>query len=137
MGALSIHLRVRECGPEKQALLGLDALGTRSESSVEPTQGTCWEIAASQSVRRVKSLTVSAATVSALLWPDEQRRVIAERHKRDGPADHAPVRPRLPRYRSRVFRLEELIRRMQALPDVWFATHQDMALHAKVQMQTR
>jgi peptidoglycan/xylan/chitin deacetylase (PgdA/CDA1 family) len=47
------------------------------------------------------------------------------------------MHPHVIGYRSRMFILEELIRHMQALPDVWFATHRDVALHAKAQMQTR
>lgn len=46
------------------------------------------------------------------------------------------MHPHVIGYRSRMFILEELIRHMQALPDVWFATHRDVALHAKAQMQT-
>jgi peptidoglycan/xylan/chitin deacetylase (PgdA/CDA1 family) len=46
------------------------------------------------------------------------------------------MHPHVIGYRSRMFILEELIRHMQALPDVWFATHRDVALHAKTQMQT-
>ena len=41
------------------------------------------------------------------------------------------MHPHVITYRSRMFILEELIRHMQALPDVWFATHRDVALHAK------
>jgi peptidoglycan/xylan/chitin deacetylase (PgdA/CDA1 family) len=44
------------------------------------------------------------------------------------------MHPHVIGYRSRMFILEELIRHMQALPDVWFATHRDVALHAKAQM---
>ena len=47
------------------------------------------------------------------------------------------MHPHVIGYRSRMFILEELIRHMQALPDVWFATHRDVALHAKSQMQAR
>jgi peptidoglycan/xylan/chitin deacetylase (PgdA/CDA1 family) len=46
------------------------------------------------------------------------------------------MHPHVIGYRSRMFILEELIRHMQALPDVWFATHWDVALHAKAQMPT-
>jgi peptidoglycan/xylan/chitin deacetylase (PgdA/CDA1 family) len=46
------------------------------------------------------------------------------------------MHPHVIGYRSRMFILEELIRHMQALPDVWFATHRDVALHAKAQMPT-
>ena len=46
------------------------------------------------------------------------------------------MHPHVIGYRSRMFILEELIRHMQALPDVWFATHRDVALHAKAQMRT-
>ena len=41
------------------------------------------------------------------------------------------MHPHVIGYRSRMFILEELVRHMQALPDVWFATHRDVALHAK------
>ena len=41
------------------------------------------------------------------------------------------MHPHVIGYRSRMFILEELIRHMQALPDVWFATHRDVALHVK------
>ena len=44
------------------------------------------------------------------------------------------MHPHVITYRSRMFILEELIRHMQALPDVWFATHRDVALHAKALM---
>ena len=44
------------------------------------------------------------------------------------------MHPHVIAYRSRMFILEELIRHMQALPDVWFATHRDVALHAKALM---
>ena len=44
------------------------------------------------------------------------------------------MHPHVIGYRSRMFILEELIRHMQALPDVWFATHRDVALHAKTYM---
>ena len=46
------------------------------------------------------------------------------------------MHPHVIGYRSRMFILEELIRHMQALPDVWFATHRDVALHAKAQTET-
>ena len=46
------------------------------------------------------------------------------------------MHPHVIGYRSRMFILEELIRHMQALPDVWFATHRDVALHAKAQIET-
>ena len=41
------------------------------------------------------------------------------------------MHPHVIGYRSRMFILEELIRHMQAKPGVWFATHRDVALHAK------
>ena len=41
------------------------------------------------------------------------------------------MHPHVIAYRSRMFILEELIRHMQAMPDVWFATHRDVALHVK------
>ena len=41
------------------------------------------------------------------------------------------MHPHVIGYRSRLFILEELIRHMQSLPGVWFATHQDVALHVK------
>lgn len=44
------------------------------------------------------------------------------------------MHPHVITYRSRMFILEELIRHMQALPGVWFATHRDVALHAKALM---
>ena len=44
------------------------------------------------------------------------------------------MHPHVITYRSRMFILEELIRHMQALPDVWFATHRDVALYAKALM---
>ena len=44
------------------------------------------------------------------------------------------MHPHVIGYRSRMFILEELIRHMQARPGVWFATHRDVALHAKAQM---
>lgn len=44
------------------------------------------------------------------------------------------MHPHVIGYRSRMFILEELIRHMQSLPDVWFATHRDVALHAKALM---
>ena len=44
------------------------------------------------------------------------------------------MHPHVIGYRSRMFILEELIRHMQARAGVWFATHRDVALHAKAQM---
>ena len=44
------------------------------------------------------------------------------------------MHPHVIGYRSRMFILEELIRHMQAMPDVWFATHRDVAIQAKVLM---
>ena len=44
------------------------------------------------------------------------------------------MHPHVIGYRSRMFILEELIRHMQAKPGVWFATHRDVALHAKAQL---
>lgn len=44
------------------------------------------------------------------------------------------MHPHVIGYRSRMFILEELVRHMQAMPDVWFATHRDVALHAKALM---
>ena len=44
------------------------------------------------------------------------------------------MHPHVIGYRSRLFILEELIRHMQSRPGVWFATHRDVALHAKAQM---
>ena len=44
------------------------------------------------------------------------------------------MHPHVIGYRSRMFILEELIRHMQAKAGVWFATHRDVALHAKAQM---
>ena len=44
------------------------------------------------------------------------------------------MHPHVIGYRSRMFILEELVWHMQALPDVWFATHRDVALHAKTLM---
>jgi peptidoglycan/xylan/chitin deacetylase (PgdA/CDA1 family) len=44
------------------------------------------------------------------------------------------MHPHVIGYRSRLFILEELIRHMQSRPGVWFATHRDVALHAKSQM---
>jgi peptidoglycan-N-acetylglucosamine deacetylase len=41
------------------------------------------------------------------------------------------MHPHVIGYRSRLFILEELIRHMQSLPGVWFATHRDVALHVK------
>ncbi|HVE47981.1 MAG TPA: polysaccharide deacetylase [Casimicrobiaceae bacterium] len=45
------------------------------------------------------------------------------------------MHPHVIGYRSRMFILEELIEHMQAKPGVWFATHRDVALHAKAQME--
>jgi len=44
------------------------------------------------------------------------------------------LHPHVISYRSRLFILEELISHMKTLPGVWFATHRDVALHAKAQM---
>ena len=44
------------------------------------------------------------------------------------------MHPHVISYRSRIFILEELIRHMQGKPGVWFATHKDVALHAKAQL---
>ncbi len=44
------------------------------------------------------------------------------------------MHPHVISYRSRIFILEELIRHMQSKPGVWFATHKDVALHAKAQL---
>jgi len=44
------------------------------------------------------------------------------------------MHPHVIGYRSRMFILEELIRHMKALPDVWFATHRDVALHARTML---
>jgi len=44
------------------------------------------------------------------------------------------MHPHVIGYRSRMFILEELIRHMQALPGVWFATHRDVALHARTML---
>jgi peptidoglycan/xylan/chitin deacetylase (PgdA/CDA1 family) len=44
------------------------------------------------------------------------------------------MHPHVIGYRSRLFILEELILHMQSRPSVWFATHRDVALHAKAQM---
>ena len=44
------------------------------------------------------------------------------------------MHPHVIGYRSRLFILEELIRHMQSRPGVWFATHRDVAWHAKAQM---
>jgi peptidoglycan/xylan/chitin deacetylase (PgdA/CDA1 family) len=44
------------------------------------------------------------------------------------------MHPHVIGYHSRMFILEELIRHMQSRPGVWFATHRDVALHAKAQM---
>jgi peptidoglycan-N-acetylglucosamine deacetylase len=41
------------------------------------------------------------------------------------------LHPHIIGYRSRLFVLEELIRHMQALPGVWFATHKAVAEHVK------
>lgn len=46
------------------------------------------------------------------------------------------MHPHVIGYRSRMFILEELVRHMQAKPDVWFATHRDVALHAKALIPT-
>ena len=43
------------------------------------------------------------------------------------------MHPHVIGYRSRLFILEELIRHMQSLPGVWFATHRDVAAHAWAQ----
>ena len=44
------------------------------------------------------------------------------------------MHPHVISYRSRIFILEDLIRHMQSKPDVWFATHRDVALHARAQL---
>ena len=44
------------------------------------------------------------------------------------------MHPHVIGYRSRMFILEELIRHMQAQAGVWFATHRDVARHAKAQL---
>ncbi len=44
------------------------------------------------------------------------------------------MHPHVIGYRSRMFILEELIRHMRAMPGVWFATHRDVAVHAKTMM---
>ena len=44
------------------------------------------------------------------------------------------MHPHVIGYRSRLFILEELILHMQSRQGVWFATHRDVALHAKAQM---
>ena len=44
------------------------------------------------------------------------------------------MHPHVIGYRSRLFILEELIRHMQGQAGVWFATHRDVALHAKAQL---
>jgi len=44
------------------------------------------------------------------------------------------MHPHVIGYHSRMFILEELIRHMQSRRGVWFATHRDVALHAKAQM---
>ena len=41
------------------------------------------------------------------------------------------MHPHVIGYRSRMFILEELISHMKSKPDVWFATHRDVALQAK------
>jgi len=46
------------------------------------------------------------------------------------------MHPHVIGYRSRMFILAELIAHMQARPGVWFATHRDVALHAKAQMKS-
>ncbi|MCC6193572.1 MAG: polysaccharide deacetylase [Burkholderiales bacterium] len=45
------------------------------------------------------------------------------------------MHPHVIGYRSRMFILEELIGHMRSRPGVWFATHRDVALHAKAQME--
>ncbi len=49
---------------------------------------------------------------------------------KDGGLFLLTMHPHVIGYRSRMFILEELIRHMQGLPGVWFATHRDVALHA-------
>ena len=44
------------------------------------------------------------------------------------------MHPHVIGYRSRMFILEELIAHMRSKSGVWFATHRDVALHAKAQM---
>lgn len=44
------------------------------------------------------------------------------------------MHPHVIGYRSRMFILEELIAHMRDRPGVWFATHRDVALHAKARM---
>ena len=44
------------------------------------------------------------------------------------------MHPHVIGYRSRMFILEELIRHMQSRAGVWFATHRDVALHARAQL---
>ncbi len=44
------------------------------------------------------------------------------------------MHPHVIGYRSRIFILDELIRHMRAKPGVWFATHRDVAQHARAQM---
>ncbi len=46
------------------------------------------------------------------------------------------MHPHVIGYRSRMFILEELIAHMRDRPGVWFATHRDIALHARAQMET-
>ena len=41
------------------------------------------------------------------------------------------MQPHVIGYRSRMFILEELISHIKSKPDVWFATHRDVALRAK------
>jgi peptidoglycan/xylan/chitin deacetylase (PgdA/CDA1 family) len=44
------------------------------------------------------------------------------------------MHPHVIGYRSRLFILDELIRHMRAQPGVWFATHRDVAQHARAQI---
>ena len=44
------------------------------------------------------------------------------------------MHPHVIGYRSRMFILEELVRHMQSRAGVWFATHRDVALHARAQL---
>ncbi len=44
------------------------------------------------------------------------------------------MHPHVIGYRSRMFILEELIRHMQSRAGVWFATHRDVASHARAQL---
>ena len=44
------------------------------------------------------------------------------------------MHPHIIGYRSRMFILEQLIAHMRSKSGVWFATHRDVALHAKAQM---